>query len=444
MITFITTTSKLILTSSNTTPLDVVSSANLVNVTADTFVPVTKNLKVVSAIDTDITDAPGASEAVQLKFTSVTNIDPALSAVVSYSKSVSATKYKLTPDVTLLPGETLAYLNAGGWIYYSATGAIKAQQTAAGSNTWIQFNNNGILAGDADFTFDNTTNTLGLNGTDAGFRFQAITNEPGAQSAGLLRVYAKTFCGKQMLKQVGSAGADTPLQNAVWQNNKVIYTPGAAAGVWDGTVGANLGVPTIVLPTTTNLATMLRRSNFPTVVTTANQQVGTRSEAIFYRGNAAGLGGFFFACRFMFTKWTTTNRLFVGLAVGTTAMVTADASGLLNLLGFGVDTADTAITFMHNDGSGTATKETIAGQPALATNNGYAAYIFCKPNDSTVYFRLDNLLTGAVIIDSSVNTDLPVNTTALIAHAAISNGPTNVVAGDAAIGINRIYIETDI
>jgi hypothetical protein len=46
------------------------------------------------------------------------------------------------------------------------------------------------------------------------------------------------------------------------------------------------------------------------------------------------------------------------------------------MLGFAVDTADTAISFMHNDG-GVAIKETIAVQPALATNNVYD-FIYCK------------------------------------------------------------------
>lgn len=444
MLSLVSTSASLILTSSNTTPLDVVSASNVCNTTSDTFVPSSKNAKVVTAVDTEIVAAPGASEFTAIKFISVTNIDAALSATVSVSKLITATKYKLTPDITLLPGESIVFFAEMGWMYYSATGAIKAQQTASGSNTWIQYNNNGILGSDADFTFDPSTNTLGLGGADTGIKIQAITNEPGAQAAGLLRLYAKSVCGKIMLKQVGPAGLDTPLQNSLAQNNIVMFTPGAAAGVWQGTVGTNLGTPVIVLPTTTNLATMLRRSNFPTVVTTANQQVGTRSESMFFRGNAAGLGGFFFVCRFMFVKWTATNRLFIGLAADTTALVTADPSSKLNLVGFGVDTADTAITFMHNDGSGTATKETIAGQPALATNQGYVAYVFCKPNDSVVYFRLDNINTGATIIDSSVNTDLPVNTTSIVAHAAISNGPTNIVAGDAAIGVNRIYVETDI
>jgi hypothetical protein len=38
-----------------------------------------------------------------------------------------------------------------------------------------------------------------------------------------------------------------------------------------------------------------------------------------------------------------------------------------------------------------AIKETIAVQPALATNNVYDFFIYCKPNDSVVYYRIDDL-----------------------------------------------------
>jgi hypothetical protein len=70
-----------------------------------------------------------------------------------------------------------------------------------------------------------------------------------------------------------------------------------------------------------------------------------RSEATFFRGATVGAGGFFFLCRFGFTTWTQGNRLFIGLAVDTTALITADPSSKLNTLGFAVDSADTAISF---------------------------------------------------------------------------------------------------
>jgi hypothetical protein len=71
------------------------------------------------------------------------------------------------------------------------------------------------------------------------------------------------------------------------------------------------------------------------------------------------------------------------MCVDTTALLTADPSKF-NTLGFGVDAADIAISFMHNDSVGIATKDAIAGQPALSSNNAYDAYIFCRPNDTTV------------------------------------------------------------
>jgi hypothetical protein len=63
------------------------------------------------------------------------------------------------------------------------------------------------------------------------------------------------------------------------------------------------------------------------------------------------------------------------LAVDTTALITADPSSKLNTLGFAVDSADTAISFIHNDGTSVAIKDVIVGQPALSSNNAYDAYI---------------------------------------------------------------------
>ena len=88
------------------------------------------------------------------------------------------------------------------------------------------------------------------------------------------------------------------------------------------------------------------------------------------------------------------------------------------------------------------TKDAIAGQPALATNNGYDAYIWCAPNSSFVYYRLDNVLTGTTIINASTNTDLPINTTLMTAQCIMGNG-ANAGANTAVVGVNRMYIETD-
>jgi hypothetical protein len=423
---------------------DIHVQAGWVDITTTTFTPGRTNTLVTTATNTTIVDSPAASTQRQIKTLTIANRHASAPNTISV-QLYDGTIYITVFNIILVAGEQIQY-NGSTWASYDVNGNIQESTgiAAVGADTQIMFNDGGTTLGvDTDITWDKATNTLGITGTNAGVKLQAISSEPGAQASGLLRIYAKSVAGKIMLKQVGPTGLDTPLQNAIWQNNTVLFTPGAAAGVWQGTVGSNIGTPTIQLPTMTNVGTMLRRSRFPTVATTANQQVGTRTEAMFARGNIAGLGGFFFVCRFNMGVYTAATRWLIGLAAGTTAVTTVEPSTLVNVCAFTVDAADNVFVFSHNDTTGTATKDAIAGQPALATNNAYAAYIFCKPNDTTVYYRLDNLNNGTTIIDSSATTDLPINTTFLCAHAACGNAATTA-AGSASIDINRVYIETDI
>lgn len=268
---------------------------------------------------------------------------------------------------------------------------------------------------------------------------------PAAPAAGTVRLFAALRANKAHLSQIGPTGLVSPFQIALWDNAIYWWSPtNVAAGLWVGTVGATAGTFTTSLPTTTNTFTTIRRSSYKTVITTTNQQVGQwSSEKIFFRGNAAGQGGFFFFCRFGIGNWTAGDRLFVGLTAGTiAALVTVQPNTLLNTCGFLIDAADTAITFASNDGTGTATKTAIAGQPALASNQGYDAYIFMPPNSSTIYYRLDNINTGANIVDSSVSADLPVANTMMSAAAVMGNA-ANTPVNSAGIDISDIYIETD-
>ena len=418
-------------------------SISYADITTTSFSPSSNEGKISSIATTSVLGAPAASTQRQVKLITLSNRDASITNTIVVQKLITATTYNLTPTVTLLAGETMQYMDGIGWINYSATGAVKGSQTAAGSNTQVQFNNNGVLAGDPDLTWNSSTNILALAGTNAQVLLTGVSATPAAPASGTLRVYSQAISGKMQLMKVGPAGDNESLQAALWQNNTVLWTPGAAVGNFQGSVGVTLGTAAIVLPTTTNIYTSMRRSTFATIVTTLNQQVGIRTENMFWRGNIAGQGGFLFICRFGLTTWTSTDRLFVGLTSGTSTVVTVNASTVASTIGFVIDTADTAITFLHTDGTPTTTKDTIASQPALASNNAYDAYIYCKPNDSTVYYRLDNALTGTTLIDSSTTTTIPVNTTMLSAQAIIGNGPTNTTVGAATIGVNRMYIETN-
>lgn len=271
-----------------------------------------------------------------------------------------------------------------------------------------------------------------------------ITAEPGAPAAGL-RVYAKNIAGRRVLKTQGPSGLDMAVQMSLWANSVTRWSPtNVTAGVGEGTNWTTAGTFASTLPSTTNQYTQTKRSQYSNVVTTANQILGVRAgEAFFFRGNAANMGGWFMFARVGFGTYTAGSRMFVGMAANTAgASVTGNPSAQLNMCGFGIDAGDTAITFMSNDGTGTATKTAIAGQPALASNQGYDCYIFCPPNATTIYYRLVYVSTNAEIVNSSVTTDLPTVNTNMSVQALASNAALTPV-NSTQFQVNRIYVETD-
>lgn len=435
------TTEILELATSSTADIDY--SISYADITTTTFAPSTTEGKITTSTTTTILSAPAASTQRQIKLVTIRNRHASASNDITVKKDISATEYYLTPTITLLAGEMLQYVDSTGWIKYAADGSQKGDMTASGSSGAIQFSDGSALSNDADFTWDTTGKELQLSGIDTSIVVKAITTEPSATTAGNLRIYIKNISGRMLPKWIGPAGIDTPFQPAFFGNNITMWsTTTATAGLWYGTAGAGAGTYSTALPAFTNIYTAIKRGRWANIVTTTNQVLGQRgTEAMFFRGSITGGGGFFFFARFGFDTWTAGGRLFVGMHTATT-VVSADPSASLNIVGFGIDAGNTAITFMHNDATGTATKDTIAGQPALASNQGYDAYIYCKPNDSVVYYRLVDLNLQTEIINSSASIDLPVATTGMTPGVLASNAALTTATA-INLGVNRIYIETD-
>ncbi len=337
---------------------------------------------------------------------------------------------------------------------------------AASSTGDVQFkNSDGSFTATSNFNWNLASNGLTITGnpgqvgdllvvasssgaimfdiTSGGILELATTSDPVRPTNGL-NIYAKSISGRPMIKWKDSFGLDSPIQPALFSNNTVIWTPAAAVGIWQGTQAAPaLGTNAVVLPSTTNLYTAERRSTWASVVTTLNQQVGMRnSENMFWRGSVAGQGGFFAVFHIGTSVWTAGDRLFVGFSTGTTAVCTGNPSALANILGFDIDAGDTAITFLHSTGAASGVKDAIAGQPTLASNQGYDMYMFAAPNSSSVSWRIDDVNAGATIAEGIATTTLPTNTTLMAAHVCMSNG-ANTPIGSATLGVNRVYIETN-
>ena len=317
----------------------------------------------------------------------------------------------------------------------SASNAVSASwapgstaTTPGGTTTQIQYNNAGAFGGATNVGIN--TNNLQL----------VSTTDPTAPSAGNLLVYSRTIAGRPVAKVLNSVGLSYPLQSAFWQNTQYTWTTtGATNGLWTHTAGAGAGTFASTLPTTTNIFTSQKRSRYSNVITTANQVLGQRNtDAVFYRGAASGQGGFFFYARLGFDTWTNGSRFFAGMATATT-VISADPSALNNTVGFAVDVADNGvINFLTRDAT-TATKQSTG--LTIVSNKGYDVFIFCKPNDTVVYYRILDVVAGTEYTNSATLT-LPVNTTLLTANVLASNGALTPV-NSTQLSVSKIYIETE-
>jgi hypothetical protein len=102
------------------------------------------------------------------------------------------------------------------------------------------------------------------------------------------------------------------------------------------------------------------------------------------------------------------------------------------------------ISLLTKDGT-TAVKNTLNGSPTTpyATGQAYDFYMYAKPNDSVVYYRLDNLNTGAILSDSSISSGIPLNNVFMGPVVGMSNGTANVTAATVGIGVAMVYVEAD-
>lgn len=267
--------------------------------------------------------------------------------------------------------------------------------------------------------------------------------DPGAPSAGQMRLYAKNIGGRIMPKFAGPSGLDTPIQPALFSNGMAIIAPGAATSLtYFGLAGVSV-VGTVSHPAlaATSLREQMRRAAIASSAAANSASELRVAAAQCYRGESAGRGGFFFSARFALPSTTALQRCFVGLVNTTSALPTNQViSALTNVIGLGWDSADTQLQIMHNDGSGSCTKVALgAGFPVNTPSDVYELILFAAPNAASVSWRVVNLTTGAVA-EGVITTDLPATNTFLGMRAYANNGGT---AAAVTLELLRMYLETD-
>lgn len=268
---------------------------------------------------------------------------------------------------------------------------------------------------------------------------------PAPPASGKLNLYAKSLAGRMLLRTQGPSGIATPLQPSFFQNNIVMINTSATTAV--GVIGNTVtSVGTLSHPAVTEAYGYM--TNFAGAGT-ANITCGTGNLTLLWqRGSiAGGSGGFFFNARLAYpdsnyneTGASTGSRTFVGLTSNTMAVSVGADDPVGHRCGFfrrSVNGAAIDANWQFSCKDGVAADNVDTGM-AFAAEKVYDFYIFCPPQGTIIYWRIDNVTDGTTA-EGATTIRLPGATT-------LMRGGFQVATVDAVvrnIRMQRVYVESD-
>ncbi len=372
-----------------------------------------------------------------------TNIAAGAANRIPYQTGAGATSFIVAPTT----GSTSLTWNGSAFVWAAAGGG----GAVAGSDTQIQYNNAGAFGASANFTYNATTNTLSLLGTDPSWILNGITTEPAAPAAGTLEIYCKSIAGRMLPKWIGPSGFDTPFQAALSQNKVAWWNPPGNATTVPGVLG--IAAPTAIGTATarnvaaTNVFTRAKRLGYNSAATAGQAGGHFLGAAQYTTGAGGGLGGFYYVCRFGSADTLASAIMFVGMSSSTaTPTVTASPATFTNSIGVGCATGDTNMSIYYGGSAAQTPIALGASFPAkTASTDLYELVLFSSSATAlSVGYRVTNVTSGVqasgTLTAASAGVQLPASTTFLAHRAYRSN---NATATAVLMDIVSVYIETD-
>jgi hypothetical protein len=274
---------------------------------------------------------------------------------------------------------------------------------------------------------------------------ESYSSNTASSTANGVRLYDRSRAGRNMLETKDAAGVITNFQPHMGMTN-VRFVKALGNG---GTTLSSFGLSPIIGGTsqpktyaTSSLLASLQRVGMRTTATpstSATMIFNNGGTAPFWLGNLTNAGGFHAIFRFGIAQAQTNMRWFVGMYSAVTAISNVEPTSLGTILGFGINSGDTNVKFMYNDGSGTASVVDFgAAFPATSANTVYEAHLYATPNSSVVNYYLERL-DSTDKIEGSVNTNVPPSTVFLTPHLYINNATTSA---DAIMDFIQMQVET--
>lgn len=341
--------------------------------------------------------------------------------------------------------------NSTGGVYWASPAA-----TTAGSNTQVQFNDEGALAGDADFTFNKTTNTLTV--TNIAGNGAAITSVNATTIGGNSVSDLNTYADNKAANAYSNAMSDTLSRSGSYTGNNTfggtntvitsnltisgtinraptITLAGDLSGsvtltdLANGTLTATIAADSVALGTDTTgnyVATITAgvgisgsssaEGGTPTIAVVANNGIVANSSGVFVNGQD-GL---------------TTNSSGVFVKSGTG--VTVNATGVH--IGQAVGTTDNVtfndITIDGNTVIGSNSSDVVSVNGRINTALVPAANVTYDLGTSTMRWK-DLYLSGSTLVLGNVTVS---DASGTLSTNSISIGENLTVTGNVVLGSN--------
>lgn len=290
----------------------------------------------------------------------------------------------------------------------------------------------------ADGTGGSTAQGSAIALDDSGRFTLPAAATPSAPSAGAA-VYVRNFAGRPLPSTLAPLGAESWLQPNLATNNVTLWLPGVTT-----TAGINFGVSWTILATqshpaqtSTNFLSAMRRAQYQTTTTIGNA-AGIRAAAnTYWRGNAAGLGGYFFFARVGVATFQSAMQ--IAVCMRQTAALGGEPSVINNHICLRKDSTDTNWFFSTRD-SGTVGTTSVNLGLAVAANQVLDFYVWAGPNASDITYRVERIDSASVLADNvTTSSSLPTNTLFVAPSAQVRTTTANAVG----IVVAKLYVEAN-
>lgn len=331
-----------------------------------------------------------------------------------------------TVDVVNFTGTAVTASRTGNALTVNVTGGGGSPGGSAGQ---VQWNNAGAFAGASGLTINGT-------GEPVLARFLDVSEmaPPAAPAADTVRLYAENMAGQAALMMARVNGEPCRVQYNIGDRRFGWMLPSSGTGL--NVTGANTASGTVSTPaiTTTSLINSSRRSVF-TPTAAVNAVAAFRiGEAMLWRGDGVGRGGFEFWLRFATVATNNECAAFFGLTSTLSTNLSADDPGANRENAFGISrvggaTPQTEWHFVRRTGTGTAVAVPLGVTFNTTGGDVWDMYLYSAPGGSEIgvrcLYRPNNWATPSVALDTIYNTTLPTNTATLGIQGALRAGTTS-------------------